>query len=51
MFQNERNPKKNESWNRDKIIINDVFTYAITHEIMNDNYESRLVTECCQRQN
>ena len=35
--------------NHDKIIIDDALAYAVTHEIMNDDYESRSIIECCQR--
>ena len=40
----------NDLWNRNDIIIDDMFAFSVAHEIMHDDYESRSITECGQRQ-
>ncbi|MCF8704081.1 hypothetical protein L3055_11140 [Corynebacterium sp. MC-02] len=40
----------NEIWDRNEIIIDDAFALSVAHEIMNDDYEPRSLTECRQRQ-
>ena len=40
----------NDLWNRNDIIIDDMFAFSVAHEIMHDDYESRSKTECRQRQ-
>ena len=40
----------NEIWDRNEIIIDDEFALSVAHEIMNDDYEPRSLTECRQRQ-
>ncbi|OMO58409.1 hypothetical protein CCACVL1_25460 [Corchorus capsularis] len=40
----------NEIWDRNEIIINDAFALSVAHEIKNDDYEPRSITECRQRQ-
>ena len=36
--------------NRNEIIIDDMFAFLVAHEIMHDDYESRSIIECRQRQ-
>ena len=40
----------NDLWNRNEIIIDDMFAFSMAYEIMHDDYESRSITKCCQRQ-
>ena len=40
----------NDLWNRNDIIIDDMFAFSVTYEIMHDDYEPRSITECRQRQ-
>jgi len=40
----------NEIWDRNEIIIDDAFALSVAHEIMNDDYEPRSITECRHRQ-
>ena len=37
----------NDIWNRNDIIIDDMFAFSVAHEIMHDDYEPRSITECC----
>ena len=39
----------NEIWFRNETIIDDVFALSVAHEIMNDDYEPRSITEYRQR--
>ena len=39
----------NDLWNRNDIIINDMFAFSVAHEIMHDDYELRSTIECRQR--
>ena len=40
----------NDLWNRNDIIIDDIFAFSVAHEIMHDDYEPRSIIECRQRQ-
>ena len=40
----------NDLWNRNEIIIDDMFAFSVAHEIMHDHYKPRSITECRQRQ-
>ena len=40
----------NEIWDRNKIIIDDIFTFSVTHKIMDDACEPHSIIECRQRQ-
>ena len=40
----------NDLWNRNDIIIDDMFAFLMAYEIMHDDYELRSITECHQRQ-
>ena len=40
----------NDLWNRNDIIIDDMFAFSVAYEIMHDDYESRSIIECRQRQ-
>ena len=39
----ENTPQKRNHY---KIIVNDAFACLVTHEIMNEDYISRLITKC-----
>ena len=39
----------NDLWNRNDIIIDDMFAFSVAYEIMHDDYESRSIIECRQR--
>ena len=41
----------NDLWDRNEIIVDNIFAFSVVNEIIHDNYESRLIIECCQRQN
>ena len=40
----------NDLWDRNEIVIDNMFAFLIANEIINDDYEPRLITECRQRQ-
>ena len=40
----------NEIWDRNKIIIDDIFAFSIAYKIMDDDYEPQSIIECRQRQ-
>ena len=40
----------NDFWNRNDIIIDDMFAFSVAYEIMHDDYEPRSIIECLQRQ-
>ena len=40
----------NDLWNRNEIIIDDMFASSVAHEIMHDDYEPQFIVECHQRQ-
>ena len=39
----------NDLWNRNEIVIDDIFAFSVANEIINDDYEPRSITECRQR--
>ena len=39
-----------EIWDRNKIIIDDIFAFSVAHKIMDDDCESQSIIECRQRQ-
>ena len=41
----------NEIWDRNKIIIDDIFAFSVAHKIMDDDCEPQYIIECRQRQN
>ena len=40
----------NDLWDRNEIVIDNMFAFSIANEIINDDYEPRSITECRQRQ-
>ena len=40
----------NEIWDRNKIIIDDIFAFSVAHKIMDDDCELQSIIECLQRQ-
>ena len=40
----------NEIWDRNKIIIDDIFAFSVAHKIMDDDCEPQSIIECHQRQ-
>ena len=40
----------NEIWDRNKIIIDDIFAFSVAHKIMDDDCEPQYIIECRQRQ-
>ena len=38
-----------EMWNREETIIDDIFSYTVTAEILNDDYEPHNLNDCRQR--
>ena len=40
----------NEIWDRNKIIIDDIFAFSVAHKIMDDDCEPQSIIECRQRQ-
>ena len=38
-----------ELWSRDKIIVDNLFTYPVATEIINDDHEPHSISECQQR--
>ena len=40
----------NEIWDRNKIIIDDIFAFSVAHKIMDDDCELQFIIECRQRQ-
>ena len=40
----------NEIWDRNKIIIDDIFAFSVAHKIMDDDREPQSIIECRQRQ-
>ena len=38
----------NDLWNRNEIIIDDMFAFSVAHEIIHDDYELRSIIECRQ---
>ena len=40
----------NEIWDRNKIIIDDIFAFSVAHKIMDDDGEPQSIIECRQRQ-
>ena len=40
----------NDFWNRNDIIIDDMFAFSVAHEIIHNDYEPRSIIECRQRQ-
>ena len=40
----------NDFWNRNDIIIDDMFAFLVAHEIMHDDYEPQSIIECRQKQ-
>ena len=40
----------NDLWNRNEIIIDDMFAFSVAYEIMHGDYEPRSIIECRQRQ-
>ena len=40
----------NDLWDQNEIIIDNMFTFSVANEIINDDYEPRLITKCRQRQ-
>ena len=39
-----------EIWDRNKIIIDDIFAFSVAHEIMDDDCEPQSINECHRRQ-
>ena len=40
----------NDLWNRNDIIIDDMFAFSMAHESMHDDYEPRSIIKCRQMQ-
>ena len=40
----------NDLWDRNEIVIDNMFAFSVANEIINDDYEPRSITECRQRQ-
>ena len=40
----------NNLWDRNEIVIDNMFAFSVTNEIINDDYEPRSITECRQMQ-
>ena len=36
----------NDLWDRNKIVIDNMFAFLVANEIINDDYEPRSITEC-----
>ena len=39
----------NDLQDQNEIVINNMFAFSVANEIINDDYEPRSITECCQR--
>ena len=39
----------NDLWDRNEIVIDNMFAFSVANEIINDDYEPRSITECRQR--
>ena len=40
----------NDLWDRNEIVIDNMFAFLVANEIINDDYELRSITKCRQRQ-